>query len=103
MKFDIPDKNMRELYTKGANKKYKFVDKSLAKKVVERIGRIDAAETIYDLREPPSMEFEKLAGSENRFSIRLDKKHRLEFEIDFEDENKTFGTVHIITVSKHYQ
>ena len=49
------------------------------------------------------MEFEKLAGYPNRFSICITRKHRLEFEIEFEDEQRTFGRVLIVTVSKHYE
>ena len=48
------------------------------------------------------MKFEALAGYANRFSIRLDIKYRLEFEIDFENAEKTVGFVRIVTVSKHY-
>ena len=103
MKFDLANRHLQDLYTKGYSRKFKFMDRKLCEKFVERIGRIAAAETIYDLREPPSMEFEALQGYENRFSIRIDIKHRLEFEIDFDDEQKTIGFVTIITVSKHYE
>lgn len=103
MEWDFADRHLIDLYEKGRSKKYKFVDKAMAKKFVDRVGRIEAAETIYDLREPPSMKFEALEGYENRFSIRVDGKHRLEFEIDFEDDEKTVGVVSILTISKHYQ
>lgn len=103
MEYVFANKHLEDLYTKGSSKKFKFMDKKLCEKFVERIGRIEAAETIYDLREPPSMEFEALQGDENRFSIRVNIKHRLEFEIDFEDEDKTFGFVTVVTVSKHYE
>ncbi len=103
MEWKFANKHLEEIYTKGGSKKLKFMDKKLCVKFVERVGRIEAAETIFDLREPPSMKFEALRGHENRFSIRLDGKHRLEFEIEFEDEEKTFGFVTIVTVSKHYQ
>jgi plasmid maintenance system killer protein len=103
MKCDLAGKHLRDLYTKGGSKKFKFMNRKLCLKFVERVGRIEAAETIYDLREPPSMEFEALEGYPNRFSIRLDIKHRIEFEIEFEDEKKTFGAVTVITVSKHYE
>lgn len=102
MQWDFADRHLQELYEKGRSKKFKFVDKALARKFVERIGRIEAAASIYDLREPPSMNFETMKGCENRFSIRLDLKHRLEFEIDFEDTKKTVGFVRIMTLSKHY-
>jgi len=103
MEYVFANKHLEDLYTKGFSKKFKFMDKKLCEKFVERIGRIESAETIYDLSNPPSMEFEALQGYENRFSIRMNIKHRLEFEIDFEDEDKTFGFVTIVTVSKHYE
>lgn len=103
MDWEFADKHLTDLYEKGHSKKYKFVDKALAKKFVARVDRIEAAVSIYDLWEPRSMEFEAMEGYENRFSIRVDGKHRLEFEIDFEDEEKTIGVVSILTISKHYQ
>ncbi|MDA3832364.1 MAG: type II toxin-antitoxin system RelE/ParE family toxin [Spirochaetales bacterium] len=103
MEWELANKHLEDIYAKGGSKKFKFMDKKLCGKFVARVGVIEAAETIFDLREPPSMEFEALQGYDNRFSIRLDKKHRVEFEIDFEDEDKTFGFVTIVTVSKHYQ
>ena len=103
MKWDFADKHLLELYEKGRSKKYKFIDKPLAKKFVERVGRIEDSITIYDLREPPSMRFEALEGYENRFSIRLDRQSRLEFEIDFENTEKTAGFIRILTISKHYE
>lgn len=102
MEWEFENKHLENLYTKGKSPKFKFVDKMLCVKFVAKVGVIEAAETIYDLRTPPSMEFKALEGYENRFSIRLDKKHRLEFEIDFEDEERTFGSVKIVTVSQHY-
>ena len=70
---------------------------------MERINRIDAAVVVQDLFVPPSMEFEKLEGYDKRFSIRLDRKYRLEFEIEFIDDAKTFGFVTICDISKHYE
>ena len=103
MDYDFKTKHLIDLYTKGASQKFKFVNKALAKKFVERVNRIDAANTIYDLYEPPSMEFERLKGADNRFSIRIDKKHRLEFEMEFSDDEKTTGEALIVDVSKHYE
>jgi len=101
MEFDFKTKHLEDLYTKGRSKKYKL-PVGVSKKYVERIGRIEAAVTINDLREPPSKEFEKLERYENRFSIRLNKQYRLEFEIEFEDKEKTFGSVLILDASNHY-
>lgn len=103
MEWGFANKHLKDLYEKGASKKFKFMDRKLCEKFVERVGRIESAETIFDLRDPPSMRFEALQGYENRFSIRLDGKHRLEFELNFEDKDRTFCFVTIVTVSKHYQ
>lgn len=103
MEIDFRNKNLIELYEKGRNRKYKFVDERLYTKFVEKINRIVAANDINDLRFPPSNHFEKLEGYKNRFSIRLDLKNRLEFEIDFDDDEKTRGKVWIIDISKHYE
>ena len=103
MLFDFSNKHLLKLYTEGRSKKYPFMDKALCEKLVERINRIEAAKDIFDLRNPPSMEFEKLAGHPNRFSIRITRKYRLEFEIEFEDKQRTLGRVLIVDVSKHYE
>ncbi len=103
MLFDFSNKHLLKLYTEGYSKKYPFMDKVLCGKLVERINRIEAAKDIFDLRNPPSMEFEKLAGYPNRFSICITRKYRLEFEIEFEDKKRTFGRVLIVDVSKHYE
>ena len=103
MEFGFSNKYLVELYTKGRSRKYSFMDKVLCNKLVERINRLEAAKDIFDLRNPSSMEFEKLAGNPNRFSIRITRKYRLEFEIEFEDKKRTFGRVLIVNVSKHYE
>jgi len=103
MEVDFKNKNLVKLYEKGSNSKYRFVDRNLYRKFVERINRIAAVNDIYDLRNPPSNNFEKLEGNINRFSIRLDIKHRLEFEIEFMDIQETKGKIFIVEISKHYK
>ncbi len=66
-----------------------------------RIRQIEAAATIHDLWKTPSLHFEKLSGME-MYSIRLDKKWRMELKIDWNNSEKTVGTVHIIEISVHY-
>ncbi len=103
MEYEFNNKHLIDLYQKGSSKKYKFVTKSIAKKMLLRINAISASDSIYDLYEPPSMEFEALEGIKDGFSIRIDQKHRLEFMMNFEDEEKTYGKVTITNVSKHYE
>jgi proteic killer suppression protein len=51
----------------------------------------------------PSLHFERLRGTEKRFSLRITRKYRLEVEIDWEIEEKTMGIVEIEELSKHYE
>lgn len=102
MEFEFKDKNLFDLYTKGKSRRYRF-EKNVIKNFVKRVASIENANTIFDLRKPPSMRFEKLENYQNRFSIRINDQFRLEFDIDFEDENKTKGKVEILTISKHYK
>lgn len=95
-------KELDQLYVTGKSKKYKL-EKKCIEKYVKLIDQIEAAENIFDLRLPPSNNFEKLKGYENRFSLRLNKQMRLIFEIDFQNEEKTNGNVSILDISKHYE
>jgi len=67
-----------------------------------RLQQLEAAINIYDLWKTPSLNFEKLEGFENRYSVRLSKRWRLEVEIDWEDKEKTKGIIYIVDISKHY-
>ena len=101
MEFEFADKHLIVLYTTGRSGKLR-VTRQVARKLVERVNRIEDAVDINDLRVPPSMHFERLEGFANRFSIRVDLTWRLEFEVDFDDEAKTTGSVRIVALSKHY-
>jgi proteic killer suppression protein len=68
-----------------------------------RIQQLEAAVDIHDLWKTPALNFEKLRGFENRYSLRLDRKWRLELEIEWEDKGKTKGTVYIVELSRHYE
>lgn len=67
-----------------------------------RIQQIEAANDIYDLWKTPSLNFEKLEGYENKYSIRVDDQWRLEFYIEWQNKEKTKGIVSIVELSKHY-
>lgn len=101
MNVEFKDKNLKQLYEKGKNKKYRLPD-GIKKKFFMRIDQLEAAKTIYDLWESGALNFEKLQGYENRFSLRLNVQWRLEIEIAWENRERTTGTVHITTLSKHY-
>ena len=67
-----------------------------------RIQQMEAAVTIHDLWKSASLNFEKLKGSKNRYSVRIDKKWRLEFEIDWQNNDQTVGVIYIEDITKHY-
>lgn len=67
-----------------------------------RIQAIEAAVTIHDLQNQHSLNFERLQGHQNRFSLRVNRRWRLEVEIEWLDEDKTKGVFHIQELSKHY-
>ena len=103
MEFEFQDKNLVALYTKGQSKKYRFLKGKSVDNFFDCVSIIEAAKTIHDWWRLPALNFEKLRGYKNRFSMRIDKQHRLEMEIDFEDANKTTGFVKILKISKHYK
>jgi len=67
-----------------------------------RIQELEAAKDIHDLWKKPSLNFERLQGFKNRYSLRLQDKWRLEIEIEWENEEQTEGTVYIVELSSHY-
>ncbi len=101
MKFEFKNKNLIELYTEGKSKKYKFLNKVEINKFMIAVGIIESAANINDFRKMSSLNFEHLNG--NRYSMRLSRQNRLEMLIEWEDENKTLGTIYLDDITKHYE
>ena len=70
MKVEIKNKHLVELYEKGTSRKYRL-SQEVINKFFMRMRQLEASYTIYDLRKTPSLNFEKLEGYTNRYSIRL--------------------------------
>ncbi|MFI4910326.1 MAG: type II toxin-antitoxin system RelE/ParE family toxin [Sedimentisphaeraceae bacterium JB056] len=85
MEWDFENKDLLELYQTGKSRKY---PPAVIKKFAARILQIDAAVDIFNLTKTNSLHFQELRNK-NRHSIRVDKKWRLEFRIEWEDRNKT--------------
>ncbi len=96
------NKELEKLYTTNKSKKYKL-EQHVISNFFEVVAIIAAAKDIYDFREKPSLNFKKMKGTQNRYSFRIDRKYRLETEIDWEDDNKTVGIIGIDEISNHYQ
>lgn len=102
MKYHFSNKKLEQLYTTGRSKKYKL-DKNIIKDFIWLVGVIDAAKDIHDFWNQPALNFEKLEGFQKRYSFRINRKYRLEVDIDWENEEQTIGIVGIDEISKHYQ
>jgi len=101
LRVEFKNKSLIQLYETGKSRKYKL-QQDILKKFFMRLQQLEAAINIYDLWKTPSLNFEKLEGFENRYSVRLSKRWRLEVEIDWEDKEKTKGIIYIVDISKHY-
>lgn len=102
MEIEFRNKEVLELHRKGRSGKYPF-GHTVIEKFFLRIEILQAATTIHDLWKSPSLHFEKMQGHDNRYSIRIDRKYRLEFDIEWTDAKKSTGKVIIIGISKHYE
>ena len=102
MEIEIRNKRILRLYREGESTKYRLGATAI-EKFFMRIEALQAATFIQDLWKSASLHFEKMAGYENRFSIRIDGKFRLEIEIEWKDADKTTGKIIIAEISKHYE
>jgi len=97
----INDKELERLYTTGQSRKLRLqehvIDKFLA-----TVQKIEASVIINDLFADKGLRFEKLRGFENRYSMRLSGKFRLEMEIVWKDEKRIVGKFYLLSISNHY-
>jgi len=100
LEFEFSNKQLIKLYETGKSKKYRL-QPAVLKKFFMRIQQIEAAVTIHDLWKNPSLNFEHLE-SKGIYSIRVDKVNRLEFDVEWQNDEKTIGKFIIKELSKHY-
>lgn len=101
MNVEFINKHLEKLYTSGTSPKYKL-QPDVLDKFFMRIQQIEAAVTTQDLIKCNGLNFEKLTGFPNRYSIRLNKKYRLEMEIKWTNTQLTVGDFFICELSNHY-
>jgi len=101
MKVVFENRHFRELYETGHSRKYRLPDK-VVRKFAERIRFIEGAVSIHDLMQLTSLHFERLQGSNDLYSIRIDIRYRLEFELIFTVSSNTPDQATIIELSNHY-
>lgn len=101
MEVFINDKELEKLYTTGQSRKLKLQE-HIVDKFLATIQKTEASVTINDLLADKGLRFEKLRGFENRYSMRLSGKYRLEMEIEWNDDKRNVGKFFLLTISKHY-
>mgnify|MGYP003409806635 FL=1 len=102
MRVQFQNDNLKELYQKGASRKYKNVPTQVVLKLVKAVAVLESAICIQDVWNFPGYKIEKLANSE-RYSMRMNVQWRLELTITWTDENKvSVDVVNLVELSKHY-
>lgn len=72
----LKDDEAQRIYNTGRSKKYG----NLARVAARRLGAIDFADTLDDLRDPPGNHLEALKGDrQGQYSIRIDNRYRVCF------------------------
>lgn len=95
---------LRELYERGvcSDKKHRF-QSSVVKKYQKRIDTLISASRLEDLFPFNSLNFEKLAGREDTYSIRVDLQYRLEFSATIVNDKPMLTLCNILELSNHYK
>jgi len=95
------NKKLKTLYETGQCNKYKL-DKNTKESFFEVVAILESSKDIHDLWKIRSLNFEKLKGFKNRYSVRLSSKWRLEMTIDWQNEIMTVGIINLEDISNHY-
>ena len=101
MEVMIDDNELEKIYETGKSSKLTIPDEAL-QKFFSCVEKISAANNIHDLWRTPSLKFEKLGGTKNSYSMRLNRKWRLEMRVEWENSEKTIGTFYLERISNHY-
>lgn len=97
----IDDKELLKLYESGRSKKLRLPE-NVIEKFFATIQKIESATSIHDFWENSGLKFEKLKGFQNRYSMRLNIKYRLEIEVSWINSEQTIGDFTILEISSHY-
>ena len=94
------NRHLEELYATGRSRKYRL-PQPIVFRFVDRVNFLREAESIHSLQQRPSLNFEALHGTD-LYSIRVDRKYRIEFKMEWTNEEHTIGIVGITELSNHY-
>ena len=97
----IDNKELEKLYITGKSRKLRLPEQIIIK-FFSTVQRIRSSLNIYELWADKGLNFEKLRGSGNIYSMRLSGKYRLEMKVEWKDEKLTVGKFYILEISNHY-
>jgi len=95
------NKKLLALYESGSGRSLRL-EKPVVESFFMAVADLKAATSIYDLWKQPALKFERLHGFKNRYSIRLDRKWRLEMSIEWTDKAMSIGIIGLEEISAHY-
>ena len=101
MEVFIKNKDLQKLYETGKSKKYPL-PRNIIDEFLYCMQVLSDAETIYDIWKDKSLQFERLKGTENSYSMRLNNKYRLEMDIDWRNQECTIGIVEVTEISNAF-
>lgn len=95
---------LKELYEKGrcSDKKHRYQPQIVEKykKRIETLQSVESPEKLYQFN---SLHFEALQGDkEGIYSIRVDRKYRIEFTLNSECEEPLIIICNVVELSNHY-
>lgn len=94
------NRHLEELYATGKSRKYRL-PAQVVRDFVKAVNALRDADSTNALRQRPGLNFEALRGT-RRYSVRANRKYRVEFEMEWTDEEMTVGIVGIAELSNHY-
>ena len=94
------NRHLEALYATGTSRKYRLPAR-VVRDFVEAVNALREADSTNALRLRPGLNFEALRGT-RRYSIRANRKYRVEFEMEWTNEEMTVGIVGIAELSNHY-
>ena len=101
LEIEFLEPELERLYLTKKSRKYRL-QPQVVTKFFMRIGQIEAADSIFDFWRTGSLNFERMQGTEDEFSMRVDLKWRLIIRMRWGDEGRTKGTALILDLSEHY-
>jgi plasmid maintenance system killer protein len=101
MDIECSNKKLQKIYEEGRSSRKYRLPESIIDRFIMRVDALIAAESIHDLRNHPAINFEKLKGIKNGYSVMIHKDYRLEMIINWVKEGKTVDKIIVLDITNH--